>query len=61
MAHEAVNIRDICPNLDKPWWRTPHLLKLNALLMVPFFSSYVSGYDGSMVNGIQTLPQWQEC
>lgn len=43
------------------WWRVPHLVKLNLLLLVPFFSSYVGGFDGSMLNGIQTVTQWQEC
>lgn len=38
----------------------PHLVKLNILLMVPFFSSYVGGFDGSMLNGVQTLVHWQE-
>ncbi|OAL52923.1 general substrate transporter [Pyrenochaeta sp. DS3sAY3a] len=42
------------------WWRVPHLVKLNLLLMIPFLSSYVGGFDGSMLNGIQTVPKWQE-
>jgi hypothetical protein len=28
--------------------------------MVPFFTSYVGGFDGSMLNGIQTVSQWQK-
>ncbi|KAL0944840.1 hexose transporter protein (Lactose permease) [Colletotrichum truncatum] len=42
------------------WWRVPHLIRLNMLLLVPFFASYVGGFDGSMLNGIQTVKQWQE-
>ncbi|KAJ0419165.1 hypothetical protein BJY00DRAFT_314234 [Aspergillus carlsbadensis] len=60
MTQLVMHIRDICPKLDKLWWRTPHLVNFNTLLMVPFFTSSVFGYDGTMVNGIQTLPQWQE-
>lgn len=43
------------------WWRVPHLIKLNLLLLVPFFSSYIGGFDGSMLNGVQTVSHWQEC
>jgi hypothetical protein len=45
---------------DKSWWRVPYLIRLNMLLMVPFFTSYVGGFDGSMLNGIQTVSQWQK-
>ena len=47
----------LCTN--KAWWRVPHLVKLNSLLLVPFVTSYVGGFDGSMLNGIQTVPKWQ--
>lgn len=45
---------------QESWWRVPHLVRLNLLLLVPFFASYVGGFDGSMLNGIQTVAQWQE-
>lgn len=53
-----LKLQQLCTR--ESWWRVPHLIRLNLLLMVPFFTSYVGGYDGSMLNGIQTLPQWQE-
>ncbi|KAH7016665.1 hypothetical protein EDB80DRAFT_772231 [Ilyonectria destructans] len=53
-----LKIRELCT--DKAWWRVPHLIKLNILLLVPFLTSYVGGFDGSMLNGIQTVPKWQE-
>lgn len=53
-----MRLRELCTK--KSWWRVPHLIKLNLLLLVPFVTSYVGGFDGSMLNGIQTLPKWQE-
>ncbi|KAF4984050.1 hypothetical protein FZEAL_663 [Fusarium zealandicum] len=50
----------VLPDDPRPWYRTPHLLKLNLLLLVPLVSSGAIGYDGSMMNGLQTLPQWRE-
>ncbi|EXF79923.1 lactose permease [Colletotrichum fioriniae PJ7] len=50
----------VLPADPKPWYLTPHLLKLNLLLLVPLFSSASVGYDGSMMNGLQTLPQWRQ-
>ncbi|KAJ4240354.1 hypothetical protein NW757_012532 [Fusarium falciforme] len=49
----------VLPNTDLPWYRTKHLLLLNLILLVPLFSSSAVGYDGSMMNGLQTLPQWR--
>ncbi|KAI1060978.1 hypothetical protein LB507_010156 [Fusarium sp. FIESC RH6] len=49
----------VLPDDPRPWWRVPHLLKLNLLLLVPLVSSGAIGYDGSMMNGLQTLPQWR--
>ncbi|KAK7423429.1 hypothetical protein QQZ08_009107 [Neonectria magnoliae] len=36
-----------------------HLLLLNLILLVPLLSSSAVGYDGSMMNGLQALPQWR--
>ena len=43
----------------KPWYRTPHVLKLNLILLIPLLSSAVAGYDGSMMNGLQATSSWQ--
>lgn len=34
------------PQYNKIWFRVPHLLKLNLILLVPLLSSAVAGYDG---------------
>ncbi|KAI0886966.1 general substrate transporter [Annulohypoxylon maeteangense] len=47
------------PQDAKPWYRTPHLIQLNLILLVPMLSSASLGYDGSMMNGLQTLTQWK--
>ncbi|KZL84786.1 lactose permease [Colletotrichum incanum] len=38
----------VIPANPKPWYLTPHLLKLNLLLLVPLFSSASVGYDGKI-------------
>jgi MFS family permease len=50
----------VLPAREKPWWSTPHLLRLNLLLMIVAVSSAAAGYDGALMNGLQSLTQWQE-
>lgn len=38
----------VLPNYEKPWYRVPHLLQLNLILIVPLLSSAVAGYDGML-------------
>ncbi|KAK7420352.1 hypothetical protein QQX98_002775 [Neonectria punicea] len=59
-AAAGSDITAVLPDDPRPWYRTPHLIRLNLLLLVPLVSSGAIGYDGSMMNGLQTLPQWQE-
>lgn len=39
-------ILQVLPDDSRPWYRTPHLIKLNLLLLVPLVSSGAIGYDG---------------
>lgn len=39
-------LANVLPSNDKPWYKVPHLLKLNLILLVPLLSSAVAGYDG---------------
>ncbi|OJJ77918.1 hypothetical protein ASPBRDRAFT_114178 [Aspergillus brasiliensis CBS 101740] len=50
----------VLPQHDKPWFRVPHLLKLNLILLVPLLSSAVAGYDGSLMNGLQSISEWKD-
>ena len=52
-------LNHIAQRTDKPWYRIPHLLKLNLLLIIPLLTSYVVGFDGSVLNGMQSVPSWQ--
>ncbi|OTB17822.1 hypothetical protein K445DRAFT_73698 [Daldinia sp. EC12] len=47
------------PSGSKPWYLSRHLVKLNLVLMMPLLSSASLRYDGPMMNGLQTLPQWK--
>ncbi|KXJ90092.1 lactose permease [Microdochium bolleyi] len=60
-ASQAVgaDLAAVLPQDAKPWYFTPHLIKLNIFLLVPLLSSATVGYDGSMMNGLQILPQWK--
>lgn len=52
-------LKDILPKRDKPWWRTRVLLELNGLLLCALLTQTASGFDSSMLNGMQSLPTWQ--
>ncbi|KAI4864417.1 hexose transporter [Hypoxylon rubiginosum] len=53
-------LAEVLPQTDKWWFQQRHLLRLNMLLLVPLLSSAVSGYDGSLMNGLQSLQQWRD-
>jgi hypothetical protein len=40
------SLAEVLPQNAKYWFQTPHLLKLNLILLVPLLSSSVAGYDG---------------
>ncbi|KAK9310865.1 high-affinity glucose transporter, partial [Lipomyces starkeyi] len=50
----------ILPVTDVPWWRQSHLLRLNIFIFLSLFYSSAIGYDTSLMNGLQSLEQWQE-
>lgn len=56
----GMKLEDVLPKMEKPWYRTPHLIKLNFVLLAALLMPATNGFDGSMVNGLQTLPVWQE-
>jgi hypothetical protein len=53
-------LEDITPDFGKPWYKVRFLLRLNLYLFLLLITSYTSGYDGSMMNGVQSLPIWQK-
>lgn len=46
----------------RPWWQKPNLRYLY-LMMFPSCMGveYTSGFDSSMMNGIQTIEPWETC
>lgn len=40
------SLAEVLPRTTKYWFQTPHLLRLNLILLIPLLSSSVAGYDG---------------
>lgn len=57
---EGLTLKDVTPKLEKIWIKYPNLVRLNLLLLCAFLGQTATGYDGSMLNGMQALPQWKE-
>ncbi|KAK7752906.1 hypothetical protein SLS62_005065 [Diatrype stigma] len=53
-------LAQVLPQTNKYWFQQSHLLRLNLILLIPLLSSSVSGYDGSLMNGLQSLEQWRD-
>lgn len=43
------------------WWRQVYLRRLYFLMPFLFLGSTTLGYDGSVLNGLQTMTTWQNC
>ncbi|KAE9395749.1 hexose transporter [Gymnopus androsaceus JB14] len=43
----------------KTWYNNRRLIALNGWIVLLLITSSTNGYDGSMMNGLQSLPQWQ--
>ncbi len=43
------------------WWNQKYLRQLYLLMPLLFLGSTTLGYDGSVLNGLQTMPTWQDC
>ncbi|KAK9453603.1 general substrate transporter [Dipodascopsis uninucleata] len=59
-TQEHTRLEDVLPASDKSWYKRRNLLLLNLLLLCPIMSSTTVGYDGSMLNGLQSQSQWQD-
>ncbi|KAL4807427.1 general substrate transporter [Aspergillus unguis] len=56
--HPVGELAAVLPHREKPWYRTPSLLELNAYILVVSLSAMGMGFDGSMMNGLQSLDTW---
>ncbi|KAF1961622.1 sugar transporter [Byssothecium circinans] len=48
----------VLPDDTRPWYQHSHLLYLNYFAISMGMLSAASGYDQSLMNGLQALPQW---
>lgn len=60
MTNTGDTLQAVLPKYERPWWRVKHLLYLNLCLIVPILGNSTNGYDGSLLNGLQSLPQWRD-
>ncbi|KAL4259749.1 Major Facilitator Superfamily Sugar Transporter [Pleurotus pulmonarius] len=44
----------------RKWYSNRRLIALHAWIALLLITSFNNGYDGSMINGLQTLPQWKD-
>ncbi|KXH64077.1 sugar transporter [Colletotrichum salicis] len=49
----------VLPDDGIPWYKQRHLIGLNFYCIFLALLCAANGYDGSMMNGLLTLPQWQ--
>lgn len=47
------------PQGDGAWFKNSHLRTLNYYIFSMIILASANGYDGSLMNGLQSLPQWQ--
>ncbi|KIM26163.1 hypothetical protein M408DRAFT_330739 [Serendipita vermifera MAFF 305830] len=43
-----------------PWWKNRGIRKLNFCIALLLLTSALNGYDGSVLNGIQIMPEWAQ-
>ncbi|KAF9010057.1 general substrate transporter [Cyathus striatus] len=43
----------------RKWYNNRRIMALNAWILLLLITSSTNGYDGSMMNGLQSLPQWE--
>ena len=61
MHTEEATVRGQATEDQRPWYHQPELRKLYLLMPFLFLGSTTLGYDGSLLNGLQTMPAWKEC
>jgi MFS family permease len=56
----GADLSAVLPTDGVPWYQCSHLRRLNFSVFCMIVLSSANGYDGSLMNGLQALPQWQE-
>jgi len=52
-------LKDVVPKDRRTWYKDGTLWKLNLLLFSCLLTQTATGFDASMINGMQSLPQWR--
>ncbi|KAL1632976.1 hypothetical protein SLS56_003263 [Neofusicoccum ribis] len=50
----------VLPKDSRPWWKQSHMLKLNLSIGSLLMFSSANGFDGTLMNSLQSLTQWNE-
>lgn len=58
MDAATLTMADVLASRNTGWFASTGIIKLNAILCLSLVSSYATGYDGSMMNGLQSLDEW---
>nr|AMB48854.1 sugar transporter [Fusarium camptoceras] len=56
----ASQLASVLPSDGVPWYKQGHLVRLNLTIISLVCLSSAVGYDGSLMNGLQALPNWNE-
>lgn len=54
------NLAAVLPHDSEPWYYKLTLIRLNFCLLCLVMFSSANGYDGSLMNGLMALDQWQQ-
>ncbi|TDZ67572.1 Cytochrome P450 monooxygenase BOA7 [Colletotrichum trifolii] len=57
-ADDMVVLSSEVNNCHSKWWKDPGLRQLNLRLLPVFISPLMIGYDGALIGGLLTIPQW---
>ncbi|KAJ7510997.1 hexose transporter [Mycena galericulata] len=57
---EGTNVYTHLMDPTRKWYNNRRLIALNGWILLLLITSSTNGYDGSMVNGLQSLTQWEE-
>lgn len=60
----GLNLDHGVPKLQVPevtWYKHAGLRKLYVMMPILMLCATVNGYDGSLLNGLQTMDTWQDC
>ncbi|CRG92363.1 Lactose permease [Talaromyces islandicus] len=58
--YQSHDFRQLASASTVVWYKHPGLRRLYAMMPILFLGSTINGYDGSLLNGLQTMVPWEE-